>query len=445
VKIVEKRRDVLKEFALGHVWQKNVKGSWFQSDEVLSSQEKGLLFAEVCVHQVRAGGRIAIILPNGYLGNRSDRYVCFREWLLRECRVVSICGFPRFTFKTSGADVSASVVYLEKREKPLASSSEDLSYMFNAELIENVGWSVGDNKAAPVYERAQTDGSYLVGVNGKKVIKSDFDAVLNDMRTSPVVAQFPWMVRGLSLPPHGSGPLGWAVSIGDVINDATLVLDPKRHSRKYASLLQAIKAQTNLRLTDIFEVVSQGKISDGTKFKKKDDQVYDYIDIDNMGAGEYRVTPLRGWQLPTRARHVAAPLDIFVGSIWSSVTKWCLIGKNAGANLVATNGCHRLRLKAGMEKHLLDVCVFLCSETYATQMRALARGSDGLAEIHEDDLRHVLVPLTTDPHERKLLQPFVDGLIDGATTLKGVVADMLRAAKLNLPSPPARPHHSALV
>jgi len=444
VKIVEKRRDVLKEFDLGHVWTKN-SGVWVKTDEIQSQQEKGILFAEVCVHQARKNGRIAIILPNGYLGNRSDRYVVFREWLLRHCRVVSVCGFPRFTFKTSGADVSASVVYLEKRAKPLTSLSDDVGYAFNAELIENVGWSVGDNKAQPIYERMETDGSYLVGADGKKIVKSDFSAVLNDMRTSPVVAQFPWMVKGLGVPAHGSGAHGWAVDIGAVVDDPVRTLDPKRHSRKYAFLLAAIKAQSILKLTDIFDVVPQGKASAGTSFKKKDDELYGYIDIDNISAGEYRVTPSRGWQLPARARHLAQPLDVFVGSIWSSVTKWCLIDKAPASNLVVTNGCHRLRLKKGMQVHLLDACVFFCSEAYATQMRALARGSDGLAEIHEDDLKHVLVPLISDPSERKALQPFVDGLLAGTGTLKGTVQEMLANAKLSLPQPAARPHHSALV
>jgi type I restriction enzyme M protein len=444
VKIVEKRREILSQFSLGHVWQSDATGQWKETAEVLAQQEKGLLFAEVCVHQARPGGRIAIILPNGYLGNRSDRYVAFREWLLRNCRLVSVCGFPRFTFKTSGADVSASVLYLEKRSVPLNKSSDDAAYMFNAELIESVGWSVGDNKAQPVFERAETDGSFLVGADGKKVLKSDFAAVLEDMRRSPAVSHFGWLVKGTDVP---SGKrLGWAIKIDTVLGDPTLTIDPKRHSRKYAALVQSIKAGPHMKLTDILEVVPQGKASVGTSFKKKDDELYGYIDIDNMsGAGDYRVSTMRGWQLPTRARHSAKPLDVFVGSIWSSVTKWCLIGKNAPDNLVVTNGCHRLRLRPGMAKHLVDVCIFLCSEAYATQMRALARGSDGLAEIHEDDLSQVIVQLTADAKQKAALKPFVEALIEGNASLKGAVQDMLRRSTLSLLIPPERPHHSSLV
>lgn len=443
VKIVEKRRDVLKEFSLGHAWTFE-DGVWSQQAEILGQQEKGILFAEVCVHQARAGGRIAIILPNGYLGNRSDRYVAFREWLLRQCRIVAVCGFPRFTFKTSGADVSASVLYLEKRSKPLASSMDDADYMFNAELIENVGWSVGDNKAQPVYERDELTGSFVVGPDGKKVVRSDFSAVLADMRASPVIAQYPWMVKNLGISPHGTGAHGWAVSIEDVLNDPAKTLDPKRHSRKYAGVIQSIQRRKHHTLTQIFDVVGQGTASKGTSFKKSDEEIYAYVDIDSMGAGEYRSTPTRGWQLPARGRHLAMPKDVFVGSIWSSVTKWCLIGEEPVDNLIVTNGCHRLRLRQGMEKYLVDACAFLCSEAYATQMRALARGSDGLAEIHEDDLALVLVPILSDK-ERKALQPFVQALLDGNGTLRGAVHEMLLNSALSLPQPLQRPHHSALV
>jgi len=443
VKIVEKRRDVLSQFDLGHVWRKKDSGAWEMTEEILAQQQKGLLFAEVCVHQARPGGRIAIILPNGYLGNRSDQYVSFREWLLRQCRLVSVCGFPRFTFKTSGADVSASVVYLEKRDRPLESSELDDDYMFNAELIENVGWSIGDNKALPVYLRAETDGSYLVCADGKKIVKSDFESALNDIRSSPAVSHFPWLVKGVSAPKGKA--LGWAISIANVLQDRHLTLDPKRHSRKYAALISHIRSGQFVRLTDVFDVVSQGKVSTGTSFKKNDESVYGYIDIDSIGAGNYKITAMRGWQLPARGRHVAKPLDVFIGSIWSSVTKWCLIGKNAPPNLVVTNGCHRLRLKSGKEKHLIDVCAFMCSESYATQMRALARGSDGLAEIHEDDLSQILVPLIQSNSKRSELAPIVDALVAGNFSLKSTVQELLATGEPFIPVPAPRPHHSALV
>ncbi len=98
-----------------------------------------------------------------------------------------------------------------------------------------------------------------------------------------------------------------------------------------------------------------------------------------------------------------------------------------------------------MESRLVDACAFFCSETYTTQMRALARGSDGLGEIHESDLSLILIPLITDKNQRKRIEPFVDALKSGMSTLKGTVFSMLSDKTLSMPMPTPRPHHSALV
>lgn len=67
-KIVEKRKKVLRQFDLGFEWEINENGSLQKTEKLLAQQEIGILFAEVCIKECLPGGRIAIILPNGYLG-----------------------------------------------------------------------------------------------------------------------------------------------------------------------------------------------------------------------------------------------------------------------------------------------------------------------------------------------------------------------------------------
>ena len=117
-RIVEKRWEVLRNFEMGHIWKYGAEGKLAITDDVRSAQQTGILFAELCVKLVKPGGRVGIILPNGYLGNKSKEYLALREWLLRHTRIVAVVAFPRFTFKQSGADVSASVVVLQRREEP---------------------------------------------------------------------------------------------------------------------------------------------------------------------------------------------------------------------------------------------------------------------------------------------------------------------------------------
>ncbi len=70
--------------------------------------------------------------------------------MLRHTSLAAIVSLPRFTFKSSGANVGASIVYLEKRSEPLEKLSDDVSYQFAVELIENVGWDAGNKKSASI-------------------------------------------------------------------------------------------------------------------------------------------------------------------------------------------------------------------------------------------------------------------------------------------------------
>jgi type I restriction enzyme M protein len=432
-RIVETRRAVLRQFDLGHQWKADAKGRMQQTTALRDKQQVGILFAELCVRQAKPGGRVGIILPNGYLGNRGDIYRAFREWLLRHCRVASICSFPRFTFKTSGADVSASVVFLQKRSKPLKSASQDATYKMHVGLIGSVGWHLGDKGAQPIYRRDPADGSYLTDIQGSRVLDADFERVLREMRAGAASSRFKWLARG-----QRKLPTGWSIDARRVTNDPWLTLDPKRLSEKATTLRGQIAVRPHYRLGDLVTVVAQPA-------RRWDDlRQYRYVQIEDIDSGGYGWTTLRGWELPDRARHTAVPGDLFVGGVWSSVQKWMLAGGNTD-DLIVTNGCHRLQMKRGKASKLLDIIAALSTEAYATQMRALARGSDGLAEISDDELCEVFIPAVTSATARRELQPFVNQLKAGHTGVRAKVDDLLARGTLKSPIPLKRASHTVQV
>jgi type I restriction enzyme M protein len=373
-------------------------------------------------------------MPNGYLGNRSSIYRALREWLLRHCYVASICSFPRFTFKTSGADVSASVVFLEKRTKPLETAKSTDDYDFHVGLIQSVGWHLGDKGARPIYKRDPTDGSYLTDQHRNRVLDSDFDRVIEEMRSSTAALTRKWMAGGST----GVGEDGWSVSMAGIAADRWLTLDPKRLSRKATELREAIRRQSHYRLGDLVEFVPQA----AQKWDGK--TLYRYVQIDDIASGGYGWTTLRGWELPDRARHLADPGDVFIGAVWSSVKKWMMAGGDT-TDLIVTNGCQRIRIKPEHEDKLLDMVVALSTDAYATQMRSLARGSDGLAEISEGDIAEVLIPVVTDKTVRTEVQPFIDQLRAGFTSVRAKVDDLLQSGRLDSPVPAKRPSHTVQV
>lgn len=415
VKIKDRRFNVLSQFDLGHEWTM-VDGSLQRSDKVLESQEVGLLFAELCVKQAVPGGRVGIILPNGYLGNRSQRYIAFREWLLRNTRVVAVVGFPRFTFKKSGADVSASVVVLEKRQTPLVSARDSEHYPFHAGILESVGWSVSDKRAERIFQRDPETGVFLTDANNEPIPDADFDRVVDDFRASPVADVFPWVARDVSTSKvPGSG---WSVSISEVLARSDLSIDTKRWCERAVTVRREIAAMPHFALRDAVEAVPEAGVPQDKR------ALYNYVEIQDVMDGTGIPRALRGWELPDRARHRAEHGEIFVGRIWGSVGKWFVAGGNCTA-MVVSNGFHRLRLKPSKEDYLVDILAALNTEAYRIQARSCATGSDGLADVSEDDLLDIMLPKVTDLAARETLQPIADALLTGRSTISSVVSQLI--------------------
>lgn len=111
---------------------------------------------------------------------------------------------------------------------------------------------------------------------------------------------------------------------------------------------------------------------------------------------------------------------------------------------VVTNGCFRARMKKGKEKYLADVLTYLNSEGWAVQMRAFSRGSDGLAEVCEEDATNVFVPVLSDD-ERKCIKTFIDNIVSGRTTLYAATKSYIDDKTLNFEEPEKRPSHIVLV
>lgn len=327
VKIAERREEILRTFDLGHEWKEGSNGRFQRTDVVLGSQQMGLLFAELCVRQAAPGGRIGIILPNGYLGNRGWKYVAFREWLIQHARVAAVVAFPRFTFKKSGADVSASAVFLEKRMLPLTNASEAETHPFYAGIVESVGWNVGDKQAKRLFRRDAETGAYITDESNERIPDADFERVLREMRSQRMISTFPWLRADTTLTANSA----WSVDFGQVVARPDLSLDPKRWSQRYIDTRTGIHGTGSFTLAEVLDVVeeegSQGNASG----------VFEYIEVQDVTDGLATPKRLRGWELPQRARHRAVAGDIFVGGIWSSVSKWFIAGGDC-SNTVVSNG-----------------------------------------------------------------------------------------------------------
>lgn len=69
---------------------------------------------ERCLQLLRPGGRLAIVLPDSVLGNRSTAGV--RHWIAGQARVRAIFSLPVETFSPFGANIKTSILVLRKCE-----------------------------------------------------------------------------------------------------------------------------------------------------------------------------------------------------------------------------------------------------------------------------------------------------------------------------------------
>ena len=420
-RIVEKRDAALQRFTLVNA-KKSGLGTTYKA------QESGLLYVEKCLRGIQPGGRSGILVPNGYLGNRSERYLVFRRWLLMNVRIAAVIGFPRFTFKKSGADVSASAVIFERRREPLHDLSEALDHPIHFGLVEKVGWDLQSKFASRIYKRDPRTGVELRDAAGERIPDTDFEAARIDALTSDAVDAFSWMAQD-EREKHGTS--GWSVKASDILAHSDLSLDPKRWCRKHIEVVKSVRAVPHLEVGHVIRSVSR-------TLRRKSAMTYRYVEIEKIyeAFGAYVADEYFGWELPDRGRLVAAPGDIFIANIWSSAGKWMIAGDEAlDGRLIVTTGCSHFELIPGQEHLLADLVFGLCSEAFKVQMRALATGSDGLSSICVTDIRSIVLPRMGSATVREQIERRIREARAGQLVLPRVVREELAqvAPETNIP------------
>jgi type I restriction enzyme M protein len=105
--------DVLKEFDLGHRWTKS--GETWTKGELQKKIAPEILFIEACAKFLKPGtGVMAIILPNGILGNPGLQMEAVRWWMLHHLELLASVDLPAEAFLPQ-VSVQASCVFLRRR------------------------------------------------------------------------------------------------------------------------------------------------------------------------------------------------------------------------------------------------------------------------------------------------------------------------------------------
>jgi type I restriction enzyme M protein len=116
-----------------------------------------VLFIESCYDFLKEGGRMAIVLPDGILGNPATLPV--REWILEKFKILASIDLAVEAFLPQ-VGVQASLLFLQKKtelDRQLALDSAEDYKVFMA-IAEKLG---KDRRGIPIYKR-DDDGAELL-------------------------------------------------------------------------------------------------------------------------------------------------------------------------------------------------------------------------------------------------------------------------------------------
>lgn len=125
-----------------------------------------VLFIEACYDFLKPGGKMAIVLPDGILGNPNTLPV--REWILENFKILASVDLAVEAFLPQ-VGVQASLLFLEKKtdlDKNIAHESDEDYDVFMA-IAEKLG---KDRRGNPIYVRDEDGAEILHNVENKYVV-----------------------------------------------------------------------------------------------------------------------------------------------------------------------------------------------------------------------------------------------------------------------------------
>ena len=155
--------EILRRYDLGHLWNRTDDGHFVDTGAVKNGGvPPEVLFLERAWRWAKPGtGRIAILLPDGLLGNPGDEHV--RWWILRHCEVLASVDLPVDPFKVTLKDYQLtpalpSLLVLRRRSNEELNHATHADYWVFMAMVDRAGV---DPRGNLLFERSP-DGEELI-------------------------------------------------------------------------------------------------------------------------------------------------------------------------------------------------------------------------------------------------------------------------------------------
>ena len=152
-------RETLSQFELGYSWKKTIDGVWEKTNNLQTSQPPEILFIERCWQFLKPGGRMAIVLPDGILGNPALEYV--RYWMMTRCRIVASIDLHPDTFQPRNG-TQTSVLVLQRKTAAEIHKEEKQGQLDDYEIFMAQTLAIGHDKRGNVLYKRNEEGEEIL-------------------------------------------------------------------------------------------------------------------------------------------------------------------------------------------------------------------------------------------------------------------------------------------
>ncbi len=129
-----------------------------QSGDRRSSMPPEHLFIERCLHLLKPGGRLAIVLPDSILSNPGLAFI--RRWLLKRARIVASIDLPQVTFEPY-TGTQTSILLLQKKTPYEISVEQELGRPRDYEVFMATPEAVGHDRRGEILYLRTPEGELI--------------------------------------------------------------------------------------------------------------------------------------------------------------------------------------------------------------------------------------------------------------------------------------------
>ncbi|MBC6714206.1 N-6 DNA methylase [Treponema sp. Marseille-Q3903] len=163
---------ILEQFDLGHIWQKDEKGNWHKTARLQSSVPPEQLFIERILQLLKEGGRCAIVLPDSILGAPGLEYI--RQWLICKTRIIASIDLHADAFQPRNG-TQCSILFLQKKTQKEMDEEEKSGQIIDYNIFMTMIDHIGHDKRGNTIFKRDEKGNLIMVEKEENIAEKDSD------------------------------------------------------------------------------------------------------------------------------------------------------------------------------------------------------------------------------------------------------------------------------